>query len=129
MEIKRFSKIDKFDMPNLNDIVNQSYEIGKAWAKACALYNRMENGKDFMISTLIEKIRKEVPPPNGKKFWTRDELKDMARSTKEWDDYMTKLSDANELMLDMSNEKYTLQSAFEAVRSTMANERELNKVR
>jgi aromatic ring-opening dioxygenase catalytic subunit (LigB family) len=125
-DIKRYTSIDKFDLPDIIDIVNQRYEIGKQYAKARALHSRYELGQDSVLAKLMEEQRR-APIPEGKRTHTIDDLKAKARATPEWVEYTIKVADAFELMLDLQNERDTLDMAFEALRSRMANEREANR--
>jgi len=128
-EVDRYSPIDVNNPPNLIDIVNKRYEAGKVWANASAVYGSFERKSDIKLARIMQRIRENTPIPEGKRTWTRDDLKDMARADKEWEEFVGHWDDAHQQMMDALNEKTTWDQALDAVRTESVNARELSKIR
>lgn len=127
IEDLRYKPIPNGQVPELIEVVNRRYEIGKLWAQACAIHNRYENGAAVKLKQIMNEIKNTVPVPQNKKFHTRDEVRDLAEATEEWETFTREANEAYTYMVDLSNEKTTIDMLFEAVRTVSANQRALSK--
>lgn len=123
MEIKSVS-----DM-TIEELAEQKFEAGKTWVDACAIHHRMNIGYDSgeKLRKIMAKIRSSQQPPNGKKTWTHDELRDAALATDEYTTFLNQLNEAYQAMLDTVNERDKWENLFEGRRSQMSYEKSMLK--
>lgn len=126
-EYKPYEPISTFNIPDLVDVVNRKYEAGKYWADAVSVFNALERGLKVKEAKIRKQIRDTQNPPNGKKAWSEGDLEDECNASKDYSDYIALLDEAHNQMLIAVNERNTWEAAFDALRSKLANERELTR--
>jgi hypothetical protein len=122
-------KAIKFDKQmDIFDIVDAAFGAGELWVDAASIHQAYKEREKNKIATIRQNIKMTVPPPGGKKQWTRDDLDDAAFSHKDWEDYLKEWNAAYEAMLRARNNYDAWVNKLEASRSKMATDRLLHKV-
>lgn len=116
-------------MSKLITVLDKKFEAGVAWKDACALHHKYDKGADGKLKRIMANIAATQAHPSYRKKWDRDHLRDAAQASAEWEKYLDEWDDAYKNMLDAINERDYWSGAFEAARTELVNERELNKIK
>jgi len=110
----------------IDEIVQNLFKAGEKWVAAKTLHHRFQVGEKHKLASIKQALRKTTPP-NGKKYWTRDDLEEVAYASQDWKTFIDDYNQATEKMLTAKNDMDSWSNAFEARRSIMATERTVAK--